>query len=117
MIEEVEKPLPVAESFAQILAADAARQSGEIVVSVPEWGLSLVVQELDVATSISIGKDTTDGKGGQNLERNLVRTFVAGVVRPPVGPDDAERLRTLNSNAFMRVIKAIQGKKNEQSKS
>jgi hypothetical protein len=104
---------PVAESFAQIRAADLRP---ETIVPVPEWGLSVVVRELDVATMLKIGNSSLDSKGKTDVQQNLMLTFAAGVVKPPVGPGDAERLHELSSNAFMRVVKAIQGKKNDDSK-
>lgn len=109
--------LPIAETFAQILAANKAREAEPIIVPCPEWGLSIVVRQLDVKTSIRIGESTSDEKGKTNIPDNLKKTFFAGVVKPIVSPDDLDSLLELNNTAFMRVIKAINGKKNELSKS
>jgi hypothetical protein len=108
--------LPVAESFAAILSANGL--IGEKTIDIPEWGIAVVVRELDVATAIKISESSTDSKGNTNVVDNWVKTVVAGMVRPQIGPAEAEQMHRLNYNAFLRILHAIRGdaKKNGASK-
>lgn len=87
-------------------------------VDVPEWGKTLMVQELDAATMAIIHKSTTDANGKIDNIEYSARVVLEGTVKPKFQPHHIEMLKKRSNTAFLRVFAAIHGgKKKEPSSS
>lgn len=106
--------LPRARSFDDLRQANKRLQEPQ-PLDVPELGYSIMARELDVGETILISDSTSDEKGNVNTLQNWIKTIVAGVVEPTIGPAEAEEMAKWNFPAFNRIRKFIQGKKNAPS--
>lgn len=75
----------------------------QLEIDVPEWGGSVLLQELTLRQQQDIAAST---KGGNDTSI-AVKTFLEGVVDPQFTAADAEALEQKGVAAFKRIVEAI----------
>ena len=74
-------------------------------IDVPEWGGSVVIQELTLTQQQAIASSVApNGRGNADT---AVKTFIEGVIDPQFDAADAEALAKTGVAAFQRVVNAI----------
>jgi hypothetical protein len=105
--------LPRAKSADELFKLDD-RPAREI--DIPEWGVSVLVRELDAKTMALISKSTTSDSGIVDSVEFSARVILEGIVEPKLSPTHLEQLKTRSNAAFLRLYNEIAGKKKESLK-
>jgi len=106
--------LPLAKTADELFSIDD-REPRQL--NVPEWGFSIMIQDLDARKMAMISRSTTDEKGEIDSLEFSSRVILEGVVKPPLEPRHLEVLKGRSHAAFLRVFNAINSKKKEPSNS
>src|SRR4051812_41093719 len=96
-------PLPVGTVDAILTSDDMNLQT----VEVPEWGCSIKVKPITLAEQDDIDGQSENDEGEVDAARRQVLWFVHGIADPKFTVEQAEKLRTKNPHAVLRVTAAI----------
>lgn len=95
--------LPVI-SAEELLSKQTLREE---VVPVPEWGCSVRVRELSMATYQQVQEKATDDRGNLDETRLQTNLVLAGIVEPALGDDAYEWVRGQSMRALNRVLERV----------